>query len=641
MVSLTNILEGARMLRQADVTDNQIKILEKMKLTTLDQAQFFDAEQKANPALKSIMSKHENALANNPAYTPVLQAMGGRFVREVGQNPAVAASGKFNTVLDTLGKDIQANPALADRLDKMIAKGDPETMKRLAGSIGTYQSGQLAAVLNTADPASAPAVAAPAAAPAGPAPAAAKPPAAPAAAKPPPVTVAAPSTAAPPAAAPPAAAPPQQAPQQAPQSAGGSSGPAKPVDMKALADMPNDKLSALLTDRATVRGIAASLVEYSNKKFPELKDDAKGFTQKLEATALQDRIGKNLSQNPDLVKKLAKAMSEEGPSNKAMDNQVRGMLKDIYTKPDETIANKGWTDGLQGKMAMGGAMDWVKTNLGIDLQGMLGGLGNMIQGMFAKIGSFMQNFFNGNVMQIGAMDPKASMLTKMSRSWDQSNDFQARKAALIDQSELIRRPGADPKSTLNDGSRLENGERRMITTEKTNQNGQKVETQEVDYRANQDHRVGITPIGNKEMKVFMTDGVQPTREPNGNYRWTVATEVNPHNGKPGDIQQVIVSEQESQRMFKVMEDAAKASGKTLRIENPHANPNMVTPEVKSGLTVAASFDGSGRQREWNVGTPGGPGTGSPAAPSALNTINQPKPGDPQYTPGVPSGGAVA
>jgi hypothetical protein len=625
-------LEGARMIGSADVTDNQIKILDRMGMVNLSQAEFFDAEQKANPALKQIMGKHEAKLANNPAYAPVLKAMGDRFTREAGVDPDPKNAGRTTTVLDTLGKDIQGNPQLAARLDKMLETGDPAVMQRLAGSLGTYKAGELAKVLDTADPASAPRVQAPAAAPAAaPAPVQ-KPPerkpagtAAPATPPPPPsrpdpVTVAVPgaSTATP----------------------GGSTvtatpaQPAKPADLKALAEMPNDKLAAVLSDKATVRSLAAALTQYSDKKFPDLQEDAKGFRTKIEVTALQEKIAANLSQNPELVKKLAKAISEDNPSsNKGMDGQVRSMLKEIYTKPEETIANKGWTDGLQSKMMMGGAMDWVKTNLGIDLKGMLGGLGNMLQGMFQKIGDFFKQFSSGNFMQIGNMNPKAGFFDKMGRSMDQAAAFREREPALREQSELLARPGA--KGPINDGAHGPDGKPRMKDETVAGPDGKPVTTKVADYRPEDDHRVSVNAIGNNNNKVYLTDNIQPTREPNGNYRWTVAESIDPNTGRAGQMRQLVVSPEESQRLFKVMEQSAAASGKPLKIQNP--NLSEPTAEVQSQRTVMAYNQGT-RQLEQ---VQQGPAANQPGTPSALNQVTAPKPGDPEFRPGMPAGGAVA
>ncbi len=624
-------LEGARLVGSADVTDNQIKILDRMGMVNLSQAEFFDAEQKANPALKQIMGKHEARLANNPAYAPVLKAMGDRFTREAGVDPDPKNAGRTTTVLDTLGKDVQGNPQLAARLDKMLETGDPAVMQRLAGSLSTYKAGELAKVLDAADPANAPRVQAPAtAAPAAaPAPAQKPPerkpagtaaPAAPPPARPDPVTVAVPGTA--------TATP-------GGQTVATPSEPAKPANLKALADMPNDKLAAVLSDKSTVRALAASITQYSDKKFPDLQQDAKGFRQKVEASpALQEKIAANLAQNPELVKKLAKAMSEDNPSsNKGMDGQVRSMLKEIYAKPEDTIGNKGWTDGLQPKMMMGGAMDWVKTNLGIDLKGMLGGLGNMLQGMFAKIGDFFKQFSTGNFMQIGNMNPKAGFFDKLGRSMDQAAAFREREPMLREQAELIVRPGA--KGPINDGAHGPDGKPRMKDETVTGPDGKPTTIKVADYRAGDDHRVSVNAIGNNNNKVYLTDNLQPTREPNGNYRWTVAESIDPNTGRAGQMRQLVVSPEESQRLFKIMEQSAAQTGKPLNIQNP--NVDQPTAEVQGQRTVMAYNPGT-RQLEQ---VQQGPAANQPGSPSALNTVNPPKPGDPEFRPGMPAGGAVA
>lgn len=344
-----------------------------------------------------------------------------------------------------------------------------------------------------------------------------------------------------------------------------------------------------MQDPESVKMVMGALAEYG-EKHPELRDKANGFADRATSNPnVVKSIGDNLAANPGLVRQMAKAMDEKGPSNKALDGQIKQVLGQIYEKPEDTLGSKKWIDGMQTKMAMGGAMDWVKTNLGIDLQGMLGGIGNMLQGMFAKIGDFFKQFSTGNFAQIGNMDPKAGFFTKLGRSMDQADAFRQREPQLREQSELLRKPGT--QGPINDGTRGADGKVRMKETTTTGPNGETIKGQAVDYRAGDDHRVTVNAVGNNNNKVYLTDNLQPTREPNGNYRWTVAESIDPNTGKAGQLRQIVVSPEESQRLYKIMEQSAAESGKPLKISNP--NVNVPTTEVANDRNVVA-YDGATR-----------------------------------------------
>jgi hypothetical protein len=601
---------------------------EKMGLSAGEAATLV-AKLATNPEVsKLVMGLGNNASgAPDPKFDALMKEMGARFKADTG-------SPFRDGFVDKLNADLEANPALAQKMTAAI-KSNPA---QATLAVRNYQPGKLNEAVKAMEARPAPAagpVQAPA--PVTPAPAAN-----PSATRPAPATPTVARPAPPPVAAP-AAPPPVVAPAAIPSptpSTTADTGAAairagRDQMISALATGSDADIKAFMQKPANVKLLMESAANYGENQ-PELKDKARGFMDRVNANPnVIKQIGENLGNNPELVRKMAKALDEQkGPINsRAMNTQVNQVLGEIYEKPDKTLGSKQWTDGLQSKMMMGGAMDWVKTNLGIDLKNMLGGLGNMLQGMFAKIGDFFKQFSTGNFMQIGNMNPKAGFFDKLGRSMDQAAAFREREPMLREQADLIVKPGA--KGPINDGAHGPDGKPRMKDETVTGPDGKPTTVKVADYRAGDDHRVSVTAIGNNNNKVYLTDNIQPTREPNGNYRWTVAESIDPNTGRAGQLRQLVVSPEESQRLFKIMEQSAAQTGKPLNIQNP--NVDQPTAEVQGQRTVMAYNQGTRQLDQVQQG----PAANQPGSPSALNTAAPPKPGDPEFRPGMPAGGAVA
>ena len=548
----------------------QIAIMEKMGFNSLDQAKFFNAEQKANPALREVLKKYEGKMAAPGAYDPLLAAVGKKFLEEgarVGFDTDKA--GTTATIVDRLGKDLASNAAGKGRLDQALAAGKPEVMSALAGRMGTYQAGQLDQVL-TASGVAAPAApaAAPAAAPP-PRPAAGDGKAKPAVAVP--AEPAKPPPAAPPAATPAAATPPAAAgaPPSAPAAAGGG------VLAALVAGSNDDIASTLRKSPGMVKDMAVQIAKFSDKAFPDMKDGVDGstsFVNKVKADpALQKRIAENLANNPQLLRDLAEAMENDKMTKGVAGSAMKDTLKQVYAKP-EVLADKDWTDKLAGKIEMGkGGMGGMLKGMGIDLSGIMGGIGGLLQGMMSFIGNFFSSFSNGLFSQIGNTAPGAGMWDRLSMSMDRA----ARADRTIGYERVIPRNGATDNKIGDGIDRDQNGKPIMHDTGKTDpQTGQKIYEQK--YDATKDHRVAVQIAGGGQKEIYMTDRLKPSPQANGNVIWTVSTAVNAQ-GQSTRNEAIVLTADESKKLYQRMEQAARAQGQPLSFQDPTTQPVVAEP----------------------------------------------------------------
>ena len=554
----------------------QIAIMEKMGIDSLDQAKFLNAEQKANPAFREVMKKYEAKMATTGAFDPVLAAVGKKFLEEgarVGFDTDKA--GTTSTIVDRLGKDLAGNAGGRNRLDQAFAAGKPEVMTALAGKIGTYQSGQLDQVL-TASGVAAP-VAAPAAAPPANKPPAAAAPATPAApARPAPVAVpaSAPPTAAP--AAVPAATPaPTTAPPPATATPTPAAAAAAPSALSALVAGSNEDIaSTLRKSPGMVKDMAAQIAKFSDKAFPDLKDGVDGstaFTNKIKADpALQKRIAENLANNPQLLRDLAKAMEDEKMSKGVAGSAMKNTLKEIYAKP-EVLADSDWTNKLSGKMEMAkGGLGGMLKGMGIDLSGIMGGIGGLMQGIMSFIGNFFSQFSNGIFNQIGNTAPGMGMWDRLSAGMDRA----ARADRTIGYERVMKRDGAN--GPIGDGvDRDATGKPIMHATGQTDpETGKQIYEQK--YDATKDHRVAVKIAGGGQKEIYMTDKLQASPQANGNVIWTVSTAVNAQ-GQSTRNEAIVLSPEESKKLYARMEQAARAEGTPLSMKDPSAMPIVAEP----------------------------------------------------------------
>jgi hypothetical protein len=567
------------------------EIATKMGLNAIDAGTFI-GRVTVNPQVASVIAGAAgggSGTSIDPKYNSFLKTMGDKYK----QDPSFVSK---------LNDDLKANPALKDKLTTAV-KNHPDLA---AKEVASYQSGQLGqsvsrleqAISQRAAPQSAPS-AAPSAAPstatadaaaaetarlaaraqsARPSPAAtAAASAAPARAQAaPPPTTAAPSTTAP-------ATPPQAA---APDAAAIQAAAATEV-MKTLATASDDKIREVMTPDM-VQQLATGVAAYSDKHYPEMATDAKGFVAKVGEEGLSKRIAENLQRNPQLIRDLAKTMNEEPDPNdplaKMKKDGVRDTLKQIYAEP-EKLADENFTEKLGRKfqMAEGGIGGMLKGFLGNDMGG-LGGIMNKLGGVFQGImnwfGNAMSAFSSGNFALMGNMDPKSSMWERFSYGVRQAELTKG----LENYAQVIPRTGA--QGPMNGNGKVVDAQGKPVMEEVKDETG-KVVGQRQKMDDSFDHRV---EYGGK--KFYLTNGLQPSAiirdgQPIGQNRWYVATSVDA-DGRPRKIDNIVLSDADSQKLMDRLEREAKAAGTELKLNTPvkQLEPSNTTViDAKNGRPV--------------------------------------------------------
>lgn len=507
--------------------------------------------------------------------------------------------GQGEQFIKALNKDL-ADPKVAARLEAAI-QADPA---KVAAALPRYTPGSLATLIpDTAAPAAAVAqpkpqpAAAPqperkvSAAPAAPRPAGAgggrgfvNPAAA--------VAAAAVDRAAPAAAAPAPAAATQASVAAPPPPAGATAAAAKPGEadlmktiLKDLAKESDENISATMTPKFVGR-LGEGLAAYGTENFPDLQAESTGFLNKMKAMSPDDRkkIADNLAKNPQLVRDLAKMMDDPSlTSNGMVKSGIRDTLKDIYGNP-MVLADQTYTDRLSGKiqqakdMQNGGVSGMLK-GMGIDLGGVGGGLGAFFNGIMNWFRNFFGAFSGGMFQQIGNTTPGMGMWDRLSASMDQAS----RASRTLGYETVLPRNGAN--GPIGDGiDRDANGKPVMHDLGKKDADGKPILEQK--YDVTKDHRVPVTLITGSTKDIYLTDNLRPSREANGNLTWIVATEVD-RRGQSVRNEAIVLSPQESQKLYTKLQEAARAAGKELKTPDPsYAQP------AQSGI-VTTRYDTKG------------------------------------------------
>lgn len=334
------------------------------------------------------------------------KVLSGIFSR-IKEDPSISAANKEKLVsavvdkynkdpksLDRLESDLAANPALAKRLEQSIKSNPAAIAER---GIPAYTGGNLEAALNTAVPAPA---AKPSAAP--------SPAAAPAADR-------RPETPKPesadggkrrhsaPAAAPAAA--PSAAP--APVAAAAAAPSLSPAEMASIIDKlatGNDEYIKKVVDAQgpkLVNGMAHGMADMARDKFgiPEATTNAFEKTIKGDPK-LQEAIAENFKKHPDFVRQMAKMAQGGGDVPDAMKEMARKEMDKVMQNP-QLLADDKYVKGVESQMRMGNTMGkisgFLQNTFGIDMSGMMGGMGGFFQGIANWFKDFFGAFSGGGV----------------------------------------------------------------------------------------------------------------------------------------------------------------------------------------------------------------------------------------------------
>lgn len=298
--------------------------------------------------------------------------------------------------IDRLEKDLAANPALAKRLEQAI-KANPAAIAERG--IPAYTGGNLESALNGAVPAAKPAAGpspSPAAAPAGKKPDARPETTAPAT-KPERHTTgrrhqanpaAEPATPSGPAAAPAA---PSMNPADLKEILGTLAG-AKNEEITKIVDAQGPKL---------VNGMAHGMADMARDKFGVPRETTDAFEKRIkDDPKLQQAITENFKRNPDFVRQMAKMAQGGGDVPDAMKEMARKEMDKVMQNP-QLLADDKYVKDVSRQMRMGNSMGrvagFMQDTFGIDMSGMMNGMGGFFKGIANWFKDFFGAFSGGGV----------------------------------------------------------------------------------------------------------------------------------------------------------------------------------------------------------------------------------------------------
>ncbi len=343
-----------------------------------------------------------------------VEAFSAALVKKLKQDPQL---------IEKLEKELEKNPELGKQLSDRIVKNQAAASQDLM----RYNGSNLQAIVSPAQPTPAPAptTAAPVAAPADPAAAPAKQPnAAPQGTKPtqPTKPAAAPTTAAPaPVATPvdPAVTPNKPAVDI----------PKPPEDAFTVQTMGKQIYNDILTksdadvskmiDPSFVKGMAAGMATMAVDKFGVDEAKAHGFAERVNGDPkLQEAIANNLKEHPDFVRNLAKMANDDSQVPEHMRQTAKKELEKIMEKP-ELLASEDYVNGLNGKLQMANGLNkfanMFGNMFGVDMNGMMGNIGEFFQGFIQKIMDFIGNL-TGNPNMISGSNMGLGMTQNLHHS---------------------------------------------------------------------------------------------------------------------------------------------------------------------------------------------------------------------------------
>lgn len=426
---------------------------------------------------------------------------------------------KGSTFLKDLDRDLGANPAAAATLAKQI-QADPN---KVALNVAKYTAGNLAAVVAAGEPAVA-------------------------AVKPSVVSAAAPATpraepvrtarAAPEAAIPAAAAPRAEPIAAAVKPATSTFTPEMEAQIQrntfiALAGKPDAEISVALSSPALVKGIAAGIADQATKMGVGA-EYTKSFKDRMARDPqLVDAFQKNLQQNPEFVRQMAKTMRDGGEMPASMKEIAKKTMQDVMEQP-EKLADDGFVKRMSQGLSMkdGGGMG-----------GMMGGLSSMFKGMGDMGGMFsgLASFFQGIMDKIQSFIKEVSGGEWLSRR-NSGRDFFQAFSDTIDQTPNRLASEANAKKSMVIHPSIRDGKVEYAHAEPIRD-----EKGVIRMGADGKELTGIKPntfevttISGSKIQVLPATGVPAVRDAQGNYHMNVVTGMDDKR-RPSEVQQVVLS----------------------------------------------------------------------------------------------------
>ncbi|MFA7277293.1 MAG: hypothetical protein WC043_10890 [Pseudobdellovibrionaceae bacterium] len=508
----------------------------------------------------------------------VLKATATTIVQKWKQDPAI---------LDKLQKDLTADPAAAKRLQDTLVANPQKAAATLQSYNGTNFSQVVASTTTPASKPSIPSAAATAAA----------------------VTLPASNQA-------PVTPTPTRKPEAAPVAApaGGSqinvpSPP--PLDLAALgkeeflkfADMPDDQIKAKVGPSLT-KGLSIGIADYAVEKFGVEKSTADAFKKRIEwDPKLRDSIEKNLKENPDFIRQLAKTMKDE----KGLPQEARGAAKSAMTdlmENPEKLAKPDYLSSMTSQMQMAGAatggFGFLKNMFGMDMNGMMSGIGAWFNKIGAWFNNLMQQFSGGNFLAM--RNSGMGLFSAFGAAINQAGVDRDMEALQLPQANYGMVKGKNGEVTHGvavkdqDGNEVKGPKGELLTKQVPN-------------------TVEVTTINGEKHQVIPTAGLTIHRDQQGNFRVPVGTQM--EKGQITEMTTLVMNQKEFQEYERKLRDPNGDFAYKGKFDMVYMEPATVTTvDAKSGA----------------VGTPQAQVTPAPQQQPPRVAQATPNPNDPRLEP---------
>jgi hypothetical protein len=351
----------------------------------------------------------------------------------------------------------------------------------------------------------------------------------------------------------------------------------KQVSDKELKEIVGGTIEVDGKDQPFVTVLAGGIRDYADKNFPDLDkyNYSDAFHSKIAGDPkLQSAIAANLQRHPDFVRNIAKMASDEGGADMpdAAKRMAKQELKNLFEKP-ELLADDKYVESMSkqlkmaqnmkdGGNALGSVGDWFKNNLGMDMGGMMGGIGAFFQQIMSFVQNFMGQITGGNFisMRNSGMDLFGAFKESMNQ-------------ASMGVENSVREKGylqvVGPKERADGFMKDKDGN--VLNDPKTGKPIEKIVPNTIE----------VTSINDMKHQVYATTGLNSTRNPpdtkgNVTYNVRVATGLD-ESGNVSSYNSMVLSKEEYK---KYIEEVEKRKPGSMKYDQNYA-------EVMGGAKVVA------------------------------------------------------
>jgi hypothetical protein len=355
--------------------------------------------------------------------------------------------------------------------------------------------------------------------------------------------------------------------------------------LKITAGMNDAEIRTMINnDPNFVKDLAGGIREYADKNFPEL--DKYNYSDAFHARIagdpkLQGAIAENLKAHPDFVRKLAKMSSDDGSQGlpEQARSMVKGEMKRLFENP-QMLADPKYVEDMSknldrmsamksGGNALGGMGDWFKNNLGIDMGGMMGGIGAFFQQVMGFVSNFMSQITGGNFisMRNSGMDLFGAFKESMNQA-----------ALNMERSSLEKGYLQVVGPTTRADGFMKDADGKVLVDPKTQKPIENVVQNTID----------VTSINGTKHAVYASTGLNSVQRPGKdgkmNYEVRVATGVD-ENGRVTKYEPLVLSKEEFQKYIKEVEGRKNGS---MQYDQNYADVMGVARPAANGVALKAA-----------------------------------------------------